>query len=731
MTTPPIDSEMTSLIDQLNQSHHRQKQKIVDAFYDGLILLSATLQPLIINQRASHYCDPLKSSNPLFEQFEIYSQKRNNLPFDLDTWLKQIASQPKPPAEIVSPLLWIREYNSKKRQLVPVLIKGYPLPATADQSQQCMILMQDQSLQIQAEAQIKLMEASYAGQFITDSNGYITQPNYTFSAYTGLNQQTLSEITYIEWLKKQVVLRVPFNSVMQALLNDGCWSGEIQLSPSENAQYHAVLSLSMLTDDNRNIEHFIGVLQDITDIQEARSKIERLAYYDNLTGLANRTLLNNQISVTLENANQSRSYSGLILLDLDGFRMINDTWGHAIGDQLLIMVSQKINQLAHQNDLIARLDGDEFAVLVNEVSQDAIEAKTHILGLAHKIRHTIDDRYTIQHRSLHSSASVGVFIFKENQDIQRPDELIRFSNMALHEAKNLGGNQVYEFQEKLGDEAKHRLEMLQALNHSELDDEFQLYFQPQINHDGQTVGVEILLRWFHPTLGLVPPNDFIPVAEEGRQIIKIGLWVMHKAFLQAKAWNELYGPLRVSINISPIQFHEQSFVELVIGLVKFTQVSPTYITLELTEGVLIRNTELALQKIQHLVSLGFKISIDDFGTGYSSLSYLQKLPIHELKIDKSFIRNVPEYKDDVAIIESIIQLAQTKQLAVVAEGVETEEQALFLTETSNNILIQGYFFSRPVPANEFESVFLKHPNEHESIHALTSQKQEAHAQTKH
>ena len=731
MTTPSIDSEMTSLIDQLNHSHHRQKQQIADAFYDGLVLLSETLQPLIINQKANHYRNPLKPCAPLFEQLEIYSQKRNQVPFDLAAWLEQSALQPEPPAEAVSPLLWVRAFDSAKKQLVPVLIKAYPLPSTTDQNQQCMILMQDQSLQIQAEAQIKLMEASYAGQFITDSSGYITQPNYTFSAYTGLNPQTLSEMTYLEWLKKQVVLRVPFDSVMQALLNDGRWSGEVQLSPSENAQYHAVLSLSMMTDDNRNIEHFIGVLQDITDIQEARSEIERLAYYDNLTGLANRTLLNNQIAVTLDNANQSQSYSGLILLDLDGFRMINDTLGHAIGDQLLIMVSQKINQLAHENDLVARLDGDEFAVLVNEVSQDAIEAKTHILGLAHKIRHTIDDRYTIQHRSLHSSASVGVFIFNENHEIQLPDEIIRHSNMAMHEAKNLGGNQVYEFEEKLCNEAKHRLEMLQALNHSELDDEFQLYFQPQINHNGQTVGVETLLRWFHPSLGLVPPNDFIPVAEEGRQIIKIGLWVMHKAFLQAKAWNELYGPLRVSINISPIQFHEQSFVELVIGLVKFTQVSPAYITLELTEGVLIRNTELALQKIQHLVSLGFKVSIDDFGTGYSSLSYLQKLPIHELKIDQSFIRNVPENRDDVAIIESIIQLAQTKQLLVVAEGVETKEQAQFLTKISSNLLIQGYFFSQPVPANEFESVFLKFASEHESMHALKTQNQDTQSQTTH
>lgn len=712
MEAPHIDSEMTQLIDQLNHAHHVQKQQIADSFYDGLLLLSVNLEPLLINAKAQEYLDSrLGASKQLFDKFELYTQKRNHIPFDLHSWLQKQLFNRDQNSENTSPLLWIKcgTATQNKDLLVPVLIKAYPIQSIEKKTENLMVLIQDQSLQIQAEAQIKLMEASYAGQFITDSHGYITQPNYAFSAYTGLKPETLNEMTYIDWLKKQVVLRVPFGSVMESLLEEGCWSGEVQLTPNDHTQYHAVLSLSMMTDTNRNIEHFIGVLQDITDIQEARTEIERLAYYDKLTGLANRTLLNNQIISTLKNQPISQSYSGLILLDLDGFKMINDTLGHALGDQLLILVSQKLSELAGEDDIVARLDGDEFAVLVKEVSQDAEEAITHILGLAHKIRESIDDRYTIRNRSLHSSASVGLYIFKEAPEDGQSDELIRHANLAMHEAKNLGGNQVFQFEDKLCDYAKQRLEMLQALNHSELDDEFQLYFQAQIDSDGNTVAAETLLRWFHPTLGLVPPGEFIPVAEEGRQIIKIGLWVMHKAFLQAKAWNEQYGQIRVSINISPIQFHEQSFVELVIGLVKFTQVNPANITLELTEGVLIRNTELALQKIQHLVSLGFHVSIDDFGTGYSSLSYLQKLPIHELKIDQSFIRHVPENTDDVAIIESIVKLAQTKRLVVVAEGVETEEQVKYLRELSHTLLIQGYIYSKPVPANEFENVFLKAP----------------------
>lgn len=703
-----LKTEAIDLIDQLNQAHQVQKQQIVDQFNDGLFLLSAQLTPLLINQTGKTFLEENWFSFCPFSQIQAYAQKQSRLRFDLKSWcLKQLDTK----TNCTSPLLWLRipSLSKEKCTLLPVLISAVVVQATDHDGHNLLIQIQDQSLQIQAEAQIRLMEASHAGQFITDAHGYITQPNYAFSAYTGLNPESLKKTTYIEWLQNQVVFRVPFGSVMKALLENGCWNGEVQLTPSSNVEYHAVLSLSMLTDHNRNIEHFIGVLQDITDIRQANDEIKRLAYYDNLTGLANRTLLHNQIETTLDHYPASKSYSGLILLDLDSFRMLNDTLGFEIGDQLLILVSQKLTKLAGPANLVARLEGDEFAILVKEISQDQEEAHTQLLNLAYKAQEAIDDRYTIKNRSLHCTASIGLHLYNQPTVGAHSDELIRYTNMAMHEAKSLGGNQVYQFEERLCKIAQQRLEMLQALNHSELDNEFELYFQPQVDAQGNTVAAETLLRWFHPALGLVPPAQFIPVAEEGRQIIKIGLWVMHKAFLQAKYWNETYGSFRISINISPIQFHEQSFVELVIGLIKFTQANPKHITLELTEGVLIRNTNLALQKIQHLVSLGFQISIDDFGTGYSSLSYLQKLPIHELKIDQSFVRHIPDNENDVAIVDSILKLAHNKNLTVVAEGVELENQAAFLRETAPDVLIQGYLYSKPIPAAEFEEKFLANP----------------------
>lgn len=693
----PIHFKKSLSVGFFDQIH----QHIADHARDGLILLSSQLTPLLINQTAQTYLGQADLPNDIFKRLKVYTQKRNHIQFDLKQWLQ--THTPTKNTNFRTNLLWIKSDNQKA--LIPVIFQLSIIDTPCKHSDShLLLLIQDQSSQIEAEAKLCLMETSGTGQFITDSLGFITEPNPIFMAYTGLDAQTLRKTTYIDWLKEQVIFKVPFGLVMEALLEEGHWSGEVELS-THNAM-PALLNLSMLTDENRNIEHFVCTLQDLSDIHQAHHKIEQLAYYDRLTGLANRTLLHNQLEDILAKHPLHQSYSGLILLDIDSFKIINDTLGYAVGDELLTLVAQKLNTLIDKQHLLARMEGDEFALLFPDISQDASEALTQVLSLAYKVQEALDTRYTLEHRSLHCTVSVGVYLFKEPPQEGYSDELIRYANMAMHEAKGLGGNQVYLFEDRLCNLAKQRLEMLQALNHSELDNEFQLYFQAQVDTQGHLVSAEALLRWFHPTLGFISPGTFIPVAEEGRQIIKIGLWAMHKAFIQAKIWSKNTPKLRVSINISPIQFHEHSFIELVIGLIKFTQVDPNNITLELTEGVLIRNTQLALQKIQHLVSLGFHISIDDFGTGYSSLSYLQKLPIHELKIDQSFIQHIPNNQDDVAIVNSILTLAHNKQLTVVAEGVETEEQAQFLCQQSDTLLMQGFLFSKPVPATTFEQQFL-------------------------
>ncbi len=679
---------------------HQQTLEIINRFEQGVILFTTDANPILFNQTFLHYYPQLESSEDFFKDVALFTQKHHGHRFELKDWLKQLHQNIESPHQQV----WLKSPQSKVS--IPVRLQAYWIDLHT--TPHILLIVSDQTLHTQVTAQRKLMEASYAGQFVTNAQGYIQHPNQAFSGYTGLTQAELSRMTYIDWLRQQVSFKVPFEKVISALLKEHFWTGEVQVHASEENVFFAVLSLSMILDAEQNIEHFVGLLQDTTDIRAAQTEIQQLAYFDKLTGLPNQTLLHDRIERLLQQTDSETPYHALYLISLDGFKSINDTFGHYTGDELLQQVANKLKQTLPEQATLARMGGGNFSVLYPSQMQDEDLSKQDIARYSETLLDLIDDRYKLEDSSVHTSASIGICPFALNDTVHYDsDQLTRYTNMAMYEAKKLGGNQAYLFEDTLMQRAKRRLELIEALNHSELDDEFQMYFQPQVNREGRVVSAETLLRWFHPTLGFVSPAKFIPVAEEGRQIIKIGLWVLHKAFLQARAWNAKYCDIRIAINVSPVQFHEQSFIEMIIGLIKFTQVNPHNITLELTEGVLIKNAKLALQKIQHLVSLGFEVSIDDFGTGYSSLSYLQKLPLHELKIDKSFISDVPGNVDDEAIITSIIQLAASKQLKIVAEGVETQAQADYLNALYPDILQQGYLYGKPLPADEFEDVFVK------------------------
>ncbi|RUM92021.1 MAG: GGDEF domain-containing protein [Thiomicrospira sp.] len=689
------------------KTSHTQTLEIINRFDEGVALFTADASPILFNQPFKDYYPALEAPQKFYQEIVLFKQKHRGETFDLKTWLQALHQNKEAPHCQV----WLK--SSQRETAVPVRLQAYWIDLHT--TPHILLIVTDQSLSKQITAQNKLMEASYAGQFVTNSQGYIKQPNHAFCAYTGLSDQALNELTYLDWLKQQVSFKVPFEKVVSSLLREHFWTGEVQIHTTSDSTFYAVLSLSMILDESKNVEHFIGVLQDTTDIRAAQAEIQQLAYFDKLTGLANQTLLNDRIEKTLQDRTSITPYRALYLINLDGFKIINDTFGHTTGDQLLTQVAQKLKQKLPEECMLARLSGGSFAILYTCKTQDLQLAKEDINQYGEQLLDAIDDRYKLEKHSIHSAASIGVCTFALNQPVSLDsDQLTRYANMAMHEAKKLGGNQAYLFEDTLIQKAKRRLELIEALNHSELDDEFQIYFQAQVDKDKRIVSAETLLRWVHPKLGAVSPSKFIPVAEEGRQIIKIGLWVLHKAFLQAKAWNTIHRNIRIAINVSPVQFHEQSFIEMIIGLIKFTQVDPKTITLELTEGVLIKNAKLALQKIQHLVSLGFEISIDDFGTGYSSLSYLQRLPIHELKIDKTFINQVPGNIDDEAIVNSIIQLASSKQLKIVAEGVETQQQAQYLINRNPEMVLQGYLFSQPLPAVEFEQELIKSDARHKT-----------------
>jgi len=672
----------------------QQALNIINRFEQGVMILNANAEPILINRSLQGLYPNVAEPSQIYPSLTLFTQKHQAQRFNLQAWLKSLSiGQAAHQAS-----LWLK---------TPMQTTTLPMRLQADwieldEQPHLLLIISNQSLTLEAKAHCQLMEASGSGQFITDPQGKITQPNSHFCQLTGMSQQTLANLNYIDWLKQQVSFALPFDQVMQTLLKQQFWTGEVRLHATEPAKT-AILSLSMILDAAQNIEHFVGVLQDKSELHSAKEQIQQLSYYDQLTGLPNQNFLQESLDQVLVTAEAAQQYYALLFINLDEFKTIDDTFGRQVGDELLAKVAIQCKTQLPESALLARLNGGSFGIMYPSAGQDEIDAKQQIQDYAETLIDIIGDRYKLQQHSIHTSASIGICPFSPQSKVKFDSEqLMRYANMAMVQAQKQGGNQPYIFEDTLIQKARRRLELIEALNHSELDEEFQLYFQAQVNYTQQIVSAETLIRWVHPVLGPIPPDKFIPVAEEGRQIIKIGLWILHKAFIQAKAWNSHFKPIRISINVSPVQFHEQSFIEMVIGLIKFTQVDPHLITLELTEGVLIKNAPIALQKIQHLISLGFEISIDDFGTGYSSLSYLQKLPIHELKIDKCFIQHIPGQDEDEALVKTILQLADSKHLKIVAEGVETSQQAQFLKQQNLDIIQQGYYYSRPMPASEFE-----------------------------
>ena len=679
----------------------QQALEIINRFEEGVMILTANAEAILINQSLQALYPKLTNHSQIFQSLTLYTQKHQAQRFDLQAWLKSLPTEQ--PAHQDS--VWLK---------TPIQPFAMPMRLQADwieldhQPHQLLIIT-NQSLSLEAKAHSQLMEASGSGQFMTNAQGKITHPNSHFCQLTGISQPILANLNYIDWLKQQVSFALPFEQVIQTLLKQQFWTGEVKLHNTDPAT-PAILSLSMILDSAKNIEHFVGVLQDKSELQSAKKQIQQLSYYDSLTGLPNQSYLQETLDQLLTTPDPDQPHYALLFINLDEFKMIDDTFGRQVGDELLAKVAKKCQAKLPEKALLARFNGGSFGLIYPNSSQDEASAKQQIQDYAETLIDKIGTRYKLEKHSIHTSASIGICPFSPNNNVNfNSEQLTQYANMAMVQAQKQGGNQPYIFEDTLMQKARRRLELIEALNHSELDEEFQLYFQAQVNETQKIVSAETLVRWVHPALGPIPPDKFIPVAEEGRQIIKIGLWVMHKAFIQAKAWHTHFESIRISINVSPVQFHEQNFIEMIIGLIKFTQVDPNTITLELTEGVLIKNAPIALQKIQHLISLGFEISIDDFGTGYSSLSYLQKLPIHELKIDKCFIQHIPGQEEDEALVKTIIQLAESKRLKIVAEGVETAQQSQFLKQQTQNILQQGYYYSRPMPATEFEKKLKPRP----------------------
>jgi diguanylate cyclase (GGDEF)-like protein/PAS domain S-box-containing protein len=456
----------------------------------------------------------------------------------------------------------------------------------------------------------------------------------------------------------------------------------------------AIGNMSLIEDESGAGEILEGTVVDITERKVAEERVQSLAYYDILTGLPNRALLRDRLSIALAAARRQKHKVALLFLDLDRFKIINDSLGHSAGDLLLQEVAERLRGCAREQDTVGRLSGDEFLIVLTHMKDmhDAAVA-------AERFMDAMTSGFVIQGQSLSISCSLGVSIFPEHG--ADSEALIKNADAAMYRAKDDGRNNFRFYTADMSAQAVERLTLENGLRVALAKKELFLVYQPQIDTvSGKITGLEALLRWQHPELGLVPPSDFIRIAENSGLIIPIGEWVLRTACSQARKWqDEGLPPVSVAVNVSAVQFRQEGFPNTIRRVLHETGLDPRYLELELTESLLLSNADVMFSVLQQLMAMGLTLAIDDFGTGYSSLSYLKRFPVSKLKIDCSFVRDVAVNPDDAAITTAIISMAKSLNLKVVAEGVENEAQMSFLRAHQCDA-IQGYYFSKPLPVDE-------------------------------
>ncbi len=548
---------------------------------------------------------------------------------------------------------------------------------------------------------------SHEGLVVTDAQGLILRVNRAFIESTGYTaEEVMGQTTHL--LKSDRHNEEFYREMWQTIHRTGRWQGELWDRRKNGEVYPKWLAISAVKDNDGAVTHYVGAHYDISERKKAEEDINALAYFDQLTGLANRTLLADRMKQTMAASSRSDNYCALLFIDLDNFKTLNDTLGHDIGDALLRQVAQRLTLSVREGDTVARLGGDEFIVLLAGLSASENDAATDIEAVAEKILASFNQTYHLGELAHHSTASIGATLFKG--DRVSNDDLMKQADLAMYRAKAAGRNSIRFFDPTLEAAVQERSAMDKDLRLALQEQQFLLYYQGQIDADDRCTGAEALVRWQHPQRGMVSPADFIPLAEETGLILPLGHWVMATACAQLAAWaaRPEMVHLTVAVNVSALQFHQADFVDQVLSVLKNTGANPQRLKLELTESLLVANVEDVITKMRVLKRIGVGFSLDDFGTGYSSLSYLSRLPLDQLKIDRSFVMNIESVDSAAVICAATISLAHNLNLKVVAEGVETDAQRYFLSTVHRCDLIQGYLVSRPLAVAEFEA-FAQHP----------------------
>ncbi|HUP29975.1 MAG TPA: EAL domain-containing protein, partial [Usitatibacter sp.] len=460
-------------------------------------------------------------------------------------------------------------------------------------------------------------------------------------------------------------------------------------------------SIAPVRDDTGEVRHFVGVMNDVTEAKTYEQQLAHQANFDTLTGLANRNLLQDRLNQAIAGARRTGGTVAAVFLDIDNFKMVNDSLGHTVGDEMLRRVAARLKSCVRESDTVARLGGDEFVLVLNarrEAASGSLEMD--VTSLMHKLLTNVSNPLTLGERPVRPTCSIGIAIYP--QDGEDADTLLRNADAAMYRAKDLGRNRFQFFTADVHERIRRRMELETSLRHALERDEFELHYQPQVGiAEGGIQGVEALVRWRHPQMGLIPPGHFISFAEETGLIVPIGEWVLRRACAQNKAWQDAGLPkIPIAVNMSAKQCEQDDVDEMVRRALQDTGLDPRYLELEITESISMANPEQSVPLMQRLKDTGVSLSIDDFGTGFSNLSYLRRFPVDRLKIDLSFVREITTDPGSLAISEAIITMSHSLNLQVVAEGVENEGQ-LQLLGARNCDMMQGFLYSPPVPAEAF------------------------------
>ncbi|MGZ8982501.1 MAG: EAL domain-containing protein [Methylotenera sp.] len=542
---------------------------------------------------------------------------------------------------------------------------------------------------------------SQEGMFVTDANSLILRVNHAFTNITGYAANEV--VGQTPQRLSSGLHNAAFYAAMWASINStGAWEGEIWDRRKNGEVYPEHLTITAVKDMDGTVTNYVATLTDITVSKAAADEIMNLAFYDPLTSLPNRRLLLDRLKQALASSARSGREGALLFLDLDHFKTLNDTLGHDIGDLLLQQVAERLTSCVREGDTVARLGGDEFVVMLENLSEQDIEAASQAETIGTLILAALNQPYQLATHVYHSTSSIGATLFNDHQS--EMEELLKQADIAMYQAKAAGRDTLRFFDPQMQDTINAHAALEGQLRDALEKQQFQLYYQIQVDSLGHPLGAEALIRWLHPERGLVSPIQFIPLAEETGLILPIGQWVLETACAQLKAWQHdaLTRDLTLSVNVSAKQFRQPSFVNQVQVAIQSHAIDPMRLKLELTESILLENIEDTISTMSALKEVGIRFSLDDFGTGYSSLQYLKQLPLYQLKIDQSFVRDIAIDSSDQAIVRTIIAMAHTLNLNVIAEGLETEEQRQLLL-TNGCTHYQGYLFGRPVPIEQFEA----------------------------